>query len=111
MSTPNRIRVNIGGAKYTISTPEPEEYVEELALEIDILVSDLMAKSANLSLNDALVLTALHYLDAYRKSETNADHLRSQISDYLEDTARFRMDIEDARREIDRLKKELQNKS
>ncbi len=111
MSAPNRIRVNIGGAKYTISTPEPEEYVEELALEIDILVSDLMAKSANLSLNDALVLTALHYLDAYRKSETNADHLRSQISDYLEDTARFRMDIEDARREIDRLKKELQNKS
>lgn len=107
MNTPNRVRVDIGGAKYTISTPEPEEYVEGLGKELNELVSGLMSKGPNISLNNALVLSALHYMDLYKKSEANSDHLRSQVTDYLEDAARSRIDIEEARREVERLKREL----
>lgn len=56
----------------------------------------------------AALITALSYCDDAHKASSGADNLRSQIKDYLEDSSRSRMEAEEARREIDRMKREIQ---
>ena len=103
----NRIKLKIGGMPYTISTTEPEEYVRELAAEIDRAVEEVLERSPKLSLNDALVLCAMDYADGRRKSEQSADHIREQLTGYLEDAARARMEADELRAEVTRLRREL----
>ena len=104
----NRVKIEILGAEYTIATPEEEEYVRRLAREIDAQVSQLLDSDSKLSPNAALILTALSYADSFYKSEQSADHMRSQLSDYLEDAAKAKLAAEQARREVERLQKEVQ---
>ncbi len=103
----NRVRIEVGASKYVIATPEKEEYVQQLAQELNSQISQLMESNDRMSLNDALVLCALNYVDAYKKSEASADHMRSQLTDYLEDAAKARIELDEARREIDRLSRRL----
>ncbi|MCI8622231.1 MAG: cell division protein ZapA [Provencibacterium sp.] len=103
----NKIRLKIGGMPYTISTTEPEEYVYELAAEIDKAVEAVLDRNPSLSLNDALVLCIMDYADSRRKSEQNADHIREQLTGYLEDAARARIEADELRSEAARLRREL----
>ena len=67
-----------------------------------------MAQSAGLSLNEALVLCAIGYLDIYKKERANADHIRVQLKDYLEDAAKARIEVDEARRNMERISRELE---
>ena len=60
-------------------------------------------------MTQAAILLALDYADQCKKAEISADNLRSQIKEYLEDASRAKMDAEIARREVERLTRELQN--
>lgn len=94
--------LQINGIKYPITTTEPEDYVEELGREIDRAVCSIIDQS-HVSLNEALVLCCLNYLDAYRKSEGVTDHFRNQIAEYLEEASKARAQAMDARKELARL--------
>lgn len=102
-----RVRIEIGGAAYNVTTSEDEDRVKELAAEISGDVDALFVKNPALSMNDALVLCALGYLDEYKKESTNSDHIRSQLKDYLGDTAKARMETDEALRRAERAEKEL----
>lgn len=104
----NKIRLNISGAELAISTTDEPAYVHGLADEISAKISRLIKEAPHLSVTMAAMLTALDYCDSYKKSEESADHLRGQIKDYLEDSARARMEADVARREIERLNREIQ---
>ncbi len=104
----NKIKIEICGAPYVISTTEDETYVKTLGVEIDKQVKQHMLDGSKVSLNGALVLAALNSVDAYRKSEQASDHMRAQLADYLEDATRARVELDDARREITRLNKLLE---
>ena len=104
MNNMNKVRIEVGGAKYSISTKEDPEYVQKLAFEVDEQLRALMDAGAGMSLNDALVLTCLNFIDLYQKSEENADHIRRQLTEYIEDAARTRIALDDAKRELERLK-------
>ena len=106
----HKLIVEIYGAKYPIKTSEETEYVKELAQNLDETVRNLMSSNRSTSLNEALVLAALICLDSYRKSEKSADHLRSQIAEYLEDAAKARLESGEAKREITRLERQLSGK-
>jgi len=101
----NRLTIEIYGTKYSITTSEASEYVEQLASEIDTALFDLMRRGG-ISLNQALLLLGLQYLDAQKKSEESADHLRSQVAEYLDDAAKARMELAEALQKIDRLERE-----
>ncbi|MBP0962977.1 MAG: cell division protein ZapA, partial [Oscillospiraceae bacterium] len=58
-------------------------------------------------MTDALVLTCFNLLDQNNKAEASADHIRGQLTEYLQDAARARIELEDANREIARLRAEL----
>lgn len=103
----NRIQVRIGGASYTIVTEDDEEYVENLAEAVDRNIKEVCNANPTLSVTQAAVLVALDQADACKKASASSDNLRVQIKDYLEESARARMEVEVARREVERLNREI----
>lgn len=104
----NKVRLTIAGAPCVISTTDSEEYVTQLAQELDDDIKEAMKASPNLSVTRATVFCALDYLDRCKKSAGSADNMRSQIRDYLADAAKAKLEADEARREIERLKREVQ---
>lgn len=103
-----KARVTVSGANYIINTTDSEAYVESLAEKLNQDIEGLVATNPNLSVTRAAVFCALDYLDEYRKSAQNADNMRNQIKDYLADSAKAKLAAEEARREVERLRRELQ---
>ncbi len=110
MNESNHIKISINGVHYNICTPEPEEYVQQLAQELDETVREVIEKSPTISFNDVMVLCAINYVDAYKRSEENADRLRTQITEYLEDAAKARIELDEAKRENAQLRRQLEEK-
>lgn len=109
MYATNKVRLEICGSDYIISTTEEPDYVKNLALEIEDMANSIMSRNSSTTLNDAFMICTLSYADQYKKSERNADHIRGQLTEYLEDAARARIELDEAKREIDRLKRDLNN--
>ncbi len=107
MAARNRIKLDICGTEYIITSDEPESYVLELGAELDRSMRALMNNDPRVSTTMAAVLTALTVLDEARKANASADNLRSQIKEYLSDNARARSEADEARREAERLRREL----
>ncbi len=105
----NKIRLNICGTDYSITTEDDPKYVLALGDELDAVLTKTLRENSRLSVTQAAILAALEYADMYKKAEVSADNLRSQIKEYLEDSARSKMDAEIAKREVERLTRELQN--
>lgn len=106
MANANVIKITLNGVHYTITTTEPEDYVMRLAHELDEQVHAIIEKNPSLSFNDVMVLCCMGYVDSYRRSEENADRMRSQVSEYLEDAAKARIALDDNKRECASMKKE-----
>lgn len=104
----NKVRIHIAGSPYVISTTDSEEYIVNLAQKLDADIKNAMEGNPNLSVTRAAVFCALDYLDEYTKSTGSADNMRSQIKDYLADAAKAKLAAEEARREVDRLRREVQ---
>lgn len=101
----NKVKIEIAGSRYVIATPEEEGKVMALGREIDSQVRQIMSGNDRTSLNDALVLCCLNYANAYKKSEEGADNMRSQLTDYLEDATLARIELDEAKRENERLRR------
>lgn len=103
----NKVQVKIGGASYTIVTEDDPEYVENLADALNDEIKAICNANPTLSMTQAAVLVALDQMDACKKANASSDNLRAQIKDYLEDSARARMEVDVARREVERLNREI----
>ena len=110
----NKLRFNVCGTDYVITTTDTEEYVLSLAEKLDEDMSAVMEATPSASTATAAVITALDYLDEMKKTQDGAANMRAQIKDYLEDTAKSKLAAEEARaeteaagREIERLRKEV----
>lgn len=103
----NKVQVKIGGATYTIVTEDDSQYVEDLADFLNSEIRSICNANPSLSMTQAAVLVALDQTDACRKASASADNLRVQIKDYLEESARAKMEVEVARREVERLNREI----
>ena len=107
MAGQNKIRVEICGSRYVVSSSESPEYVKRLVNSIESKVQAIMDSGPNVTLNDAYFLALLGYADLYEKSELNADHIRSQLTEYLEDSTKAKLEVDEYRREIEKLKREI----
>lgn len=117
MQAGNRVRIEVAGSWYSITTTEEASYVEELARELDEQLTKLLGKNDALSINDALILCSLQFLLDKRQAERSTDRLRQQFSGYMEeikrakdDTAAKQKENEELRREVLQLRVELQQK-
>lgn len=103
----NKITLRIYGSSYPITTEDEPEYVEELGELIDKEMRMISQECPSLSTTQCAILVALDQADACKKATASGDNLRAQIKDYLEDSARARMEVDVARREIERLNREI----
>ena len=101
--------IHIAGSEYPILTEEDPAYVEALAETLDKDITEIVGANRRLSMTQAPSLAALDYPDKAAKETEAADNLRGQIKEYLEDSARYKMEAEVARRDVERLQKELKN--
>ncbi len=107
MKQSNKVRIEVYGVKFVINSDEEPNYVKGIAKEIDAAIRDFMTGHPRSSLTDAYLISLLDYVDRLKKSERNADHLRSQLSEYLEEAARANIQADEYQREIDKLKREI----
>ncbi|MEG2144459.1 MAG: cell division protein ZapA, partial [Oscillospiraceae bacterium] len=64
----------------------------------------------SLSITGALMLVALDYLDSLKKSEQNADNIRSQLTEYMNDSGKSLGELNSLKRENEKLRKRLEGK-
>lgn len=102
-----KVKLEICGSTYIVSTNDPVEYLEALAERLDADIQQVMQSSANSSVVSAAMITALSYMDEENKARQAADNMRGQIQDYLEDAAKAKLAAEEARREVERLRREV----
>lgn len=108
MAGQNKIRVEICGSRYVVSSTEPVEYVRRLTNTIENKVKTIMDSSPSVTLNDAYFLVMLGYADLYEKSEQSADHIRSQLTEYLEDATKAKLEADELKKENGKLKREIE---
>ncbi len=80
-----------------------------MAEALNTEIKKIITENPALSQTQAAVLIALDQMDAAKKASASSDNLRAQIKDYLEDSARARMEADVARHEIERLNREIAN--
>lgn len=103
-----KVRIVICSTEYTVITEDSPEYLQSLAAELDKTLRSLVEGGRRISMTQASVLLALHYLDESKKSEQTTDNIRSQLKEYLQDAAKARIEADNAKRENERLKAELE---
>ncbi len=103
-----KVRIVICSTEYVVWTEDSAEYLQSLASELDKTLRSLVEGGRRISMTQASVLLALHYLDESKKSEQTTDNIRSQLKEYLQDAAKARIEADDARRENERLKSEIE---
>jgi cell division protein ZapA len=103
----HKVKLEICGSSYILSTNDAEEYLLCLADKLDKDMNQVMIDAPNASITQAAIITALAYLDKSEKDVIEQDRLRSQIQTYLEDAAVARKAYEDAKKENEKLMREL----
>ncbi len=104
----NRIKLTICGCECVLSSDDSENYIRSVGDEVQKALDDTMAQNDRISVTMAAIIAALNFCDASHKASSSADNLRAQIKNYLEDSSHARMDAEESRRELERVKRENQ---
>ena len=82
----NKVTVSIAGQEYTLVGTEDESYVRQIAAQVD-----------------SAILAAVNIADQYFKEQSSCENLRRQLKEALEESARQKMELSDAKREIFKL--------
>ncbi len=81
------VRVTIFNQTYNVSTSGDPSETEELAREIDELMSSIARRAGNLDAGRTAVLACLHLADRLRAVERELQELRSSINGKTRDFA------------------------
>ncbi len=95
----NKITVSIAGQEYTMVADEDESYVHRCAIFVDNQVREVM-NGSRLSKADAAVLAAMNIADQYFRELETGENLRKQIKNGLDENAKLKMELSEAKREM-----------
>ena len=95
-----RIKLEICGSEYILSSTDSEEYTLKLGERLDREINEILTAAPAASITSAAVLCALSYLDELEKSRASVDNMRVQIKDYLDDAAKARLEVENLKKEL-----------
>ena len=98
----NKITVTIAGQEYTLSADQDAEIVEKIAAHVDAKVREVI-ESGHLSLADSAILASMNIAEEYFKELEASENLRRQLKEYSEETAKVKMELSEAKREIFKL--------
>ena len=97
-----RTTVHILGKEYTMTSYDPESYVQRVASFVDRKMTEL-SLSTRLPYAQLAVLTALNVADEYFKEVEASENLRRQLKEYLEEATKLKLELSEAKREIFKL--------
>ena len=98
----NRITVTIADQEYNLVAAEEQSYMERVAAHVDAELRQVLAGS-KASLVDGAILAALNIADQYFKEVEASENLRRQLKENLEESARMKLELSEAKREIFKL--------
>ena len=102
----NKFRITVGGIDYIISSEDEETYVRQIGDELNHKLDSLARSNPYLSTAMVAILAALEYCDNAKKANAVAEEARAELKGISEDLACARLEIDGARREIERLNRE-----
>ncbi|SBW11232.1 Cell division protein ZapA (fragment) [uncultured Eubacteriales bacterium] len=98
----NRVSVTIAGQEYALVATEAQSYMEKVAAHVDTELRQVLNES-KVSMVDGAILSALNIADQYFKEVEASENLRRQLKEYLEESAKMKMELSEAKREIFKL--------
>ena len=98
----NKVTVSIAGQEYTLVGTEEEAYVRKIASFVDAQVREV-SDGSRMSLVDSAILAAVNIADQYCKEQESTENLRRQIKQTLEESAKLKLELSEAKREIFKL--------
>ena len=98
----NRVTVTIAGQEYTMIADQDEAAVAKIAAHVDTRVTEVL-NGSHLSLADSAILAAMNIAEEYFKEAEASENLRRQLKEYLEEGAKVKSELSEAKREIFRL--------
>ncbi len=98
----NKVTVSIAGQQFTLVGTEDESYVRRVAGHVDDQVRQV-ADAGRMSVVDSAVLAAVNIADQYFKEQESCENLRRQIKQVLEESAKLKLELSEAKREIFKL--------
>ncbi|SMP14327.1 cell division protein ZapA [Desulfurobacterium pacificum] len=82
MSLPETVEVTIAGRKFNIKTDKDPQYVKELALRLENMISRIKSGNSRVTLDKALIIACFYLLD-------ENESLKSQIKELGEEIKRL----------------------
>ena len=98
----NKVTVTIADQQYTLVADQDAAAVEQIAAYVDARMREVL-DGGRLSRIDGAVLAAMNIAEAYFKEQEASENLRRQLKEYLEDAAKVKQELSEAKREIFRL--------
>lgn len=98
----NKVTVSIAGQQFTLVGTEDENYVRRVADHVDDQVRQV-SDAGRMSVVDSAVLAAVNIADQYFKEQESCENLRRQIKEVLEESAKLKLELSEAKREIFKL--------
>lgn len=98
----NRVSVIIAGQEYALVATEEQRYMERVAAHVDTELRQIL-KESKTSMVDGAILSALNIADQYFKEVEASENLRRQLKEYLEESAKMKLELSEAKREIFKL--------
>ena len=96
------IAVTIAGQEYTLVASEEERYIRKVAAHVDEKVQEVQ-EGGKVSLINSTILAAINIADEYYKELESMENLRRQLKDALEEAAKLKSELSEAKREIFKL--------
>lgn len=108
----NHVAVTICGEEYTLVAEESASYMQRVGAYVNDKMAEVL-DSSKVGRTDAAVLTAVNITDELFKAQAEADQLRRQIKEYLDQASKAQSEVSELKREVFRLQQKLdaQNKS
>ncbi len=103
----NKIRLTVGGIEYLVVSAEDETFVRKIGDDLNHKLDTIKRQNGCLSTTMVAVLAALDYSEQLAKTKRELEEMALQLKAAEEEAAVARIDAAQARKEIDRLAKEL----
>ncbi|MDO4742869.1 MAG: cell division protein ZapA [bacterium] len=102
----NKVKLKIAGTEYLINTEDDVNNMKRLGDELNAKIEAISRHSTFLSTTMAAVMAALEYCEQAKKVSEEAEQLRSELKKRVEAEACSKIELSEARREIERLSRE-----
>lgn len=100
--------IRICNYSFTISSDDDKNYMDNVAAKVERRVKRLSDEMPSRNMTEVALFVAMDYCDQYMKSVGDGSNLRGQIKDYLQESGYARKQLEEAKKENELLKAEIE---